>query len=91
MRKEDKSPKCPYCGETLEIKITVNAHWGRKIKKDGTLHKVINRSTGTPTDIIFLKCPKYMCNFYYDVSTTPEKSYPLLDEWIDEHYEEIRF
>ena len=87
----DKRPKCPCCGTALELDIAVKSRWSKKIKKDGTLYKVTNYSTGNPTDIMYLSCPKYGCGFVYNITSTPEKEYPILDEWVDEHYEEIRF
>ena len=91
MNAVDKRPRCPKCNNPLELNVVANAHWSKKIKKDGTLYKTTNYSVGVPTDVMFLSCSKYGCGFSYDVSFTPQVTYPLLDAWIEEHYEEIRF
>lgn len=91
MNNRDNRPICPKCGNPLELSITVMARWSKKIKKDGTLYKTTNYNTGSPTDIMYLSCSKYGCGFNYNVSSTPQIQYPLLEEWVEEHYEEIRF
>lgn len=81
-------PICPDCGADLELGVNIAGMWTRKIKKDGHLHKTVNRCSGYTNGATFLICPK--CNFSYDCE---HASYDIpvkkLDEWISEHLEEI--
>lgn len=62
--------------------------WTRKIKKDGHLHKIINRCTGHVNETSFLICPE--CQFIYDSEyASYDISIKELDDWIAEHLEEI--
>ena len=65
---DDKRPKCPKCENPLVLYVKTNAHWSKKIKKDGSLYKTTNYSIGFPTDILFLACDKYGCGFSYDIT-----------------------
>lgn len=64
--KENKCPKCPECGSPLILSVDTTGVWSRKIKKDGNLHKVINKSFGQPNGASFFECSKYGCGFSYD-------------------------
>lgn len=88
MNKPVNKPMCPECGAELELGIDVAGAWTRKIKKDGNLHKTINRCTGHPNGASYLICPK--CKFSYDCEHASQ-DIPVkeLDEWIHEHLEEI--
>ena len=90
-KKENKCPKCPVCGSPLVFSVNSTGVWSRKIKKDGNLHKVINKSFGQPNGSSFLECTKYGCGFSYDterISHSYNESVPELDEWIEKHGDE---
>ena len=83
--------KCPICREDLVLKMDECISLSRKIKKDGNLHKVINKSErgrvlGTP----YLSCSSIYCDFTYDVEhRSQDKPIKEIDDWIFEHLEEI--
>jgi hypothetical protein len=88
--KENKCPKCPACGSPLILSVDTTGVWSRKIKKDGNLHKVINKSFGQPNGASFFECSKYGCGFSYDTEhASHDEPVPELDTWIEEHRNEI--
>lgn len=82
--------KCPDCGKDLEIEVSTCSTNRRKINKDGSLHKVINRGTGQPYGSTFLVCSDTKCGFAYDTEhASHHEPIKLFDDWISEHLEEI--
>lgn len=76
---------CPICGGQLSLAVRVNTSWSKKIKKDGTLHKVVNTWRGEKTDNYFLECNSLKCGFIYNLTNKnkEQKKYELLDKWFE--------
>lgn len=86
----NKCPECPACGSPLIVSVDTTGTWSRKIKKDGRLYKVINYSVGQPNGPSFLECSNNNCHFSYDTEhASHDEPNPELDEWIEEHREEL--
>ena len=83
--------KCPICGRDLELRVDERISISKKIKKDGGLYKVTNRSEkGEVISEPYLKCASLNCTFIYDVENGyHEKHIEALDNWIQKHLEEI--
>lgn len=80
--------KCPICGNDLELVVDTVGSWMRKINKNGNLHKTINKSIGRPNGASYLECN--ICHYTYDCEhCSKDEQNKQLDEWIDEHYDEI--
>lgn len=86
----NQRPICPECGSPLIVSVDTIGTWSRKINKDGSLHKVINRSSGQPNGPSFLECENRNCNFSYDTEhASHDEHNPSLDSWIEEHRMEL--
>ena len=83
--------KCPECGNDLILCVDECITISKKIRKDGRLYKVTNRSDKGPVhEAPYLKCESMKCNFSYDVEhASHEKPIEALDDWIAEHLDEI--
>lgn len=84
--------KCPYCGCDLELAIEVVGTNYRKIKKDGNLHKTINRCTAKPlyNAASYLKCTNINCVYTYDTEhASNDEPVEEFDIWIKSHLDEI--
>lgn len=83
--------KCPVCGRDLELAVDECITISKKIRKNGELHKVTNRSyRGDVVGAPYLKCESTKCNFSYDVErASHDERIKELDDWIQEHLEEI--
>lgn len=83
--------KCPACGRDLELAVDECITISKKICKNGELHKVTNRSCrGDVVGAPYLKCESMKCNFSYDIEhVSHDKCIKALDDWIQEHLEEI--
>lgn len=87
---ENKQPICPNCGRPLVLSTHTIGIWSRKIKKDGSLYKIINKSCGHPNGISFLQCEKYGCKFSYNIDyASCDEPIPELNAWIENHRKEL--
>lgn len=83
---------CPKCGGQLLFCVKADSSLSRKINKDGRLSKVIHEGTRHLTDIYYLKCDEYRCDFIYNLSY-PENNasdYGELDDWYEEFAEDFK-
>lgn len=88
MAKERKIP-CPICGGQLLFCVKADSSLKRKINKDGRLSKVVHEGYRHLTDIYYLECDEYKCNFIYNLSYPSENqsNYRELDEWYEKYGE----
>ena len=85
---QSKQPLCPNCKNELLLETTVDSTLLRKIKKDGTPSYRIKHIKGDNYGSSQLIC-KY-CYFTYDTEHAVfQEEQSQLDEWIEEHYDEI--
>lgn len=91
MAKERKCA-CPKCGGQLLFCVKAESTIMRKINQDGRLSKVVHQGTKHITDIYYLQCDKYRCDFVYNITypTDAQKNYPELDDWYDEFGEDFK-
>lgn len=83
----DNKYVCPKCGGQLEYYVITEGVRGHKINKNGMLSKQTLRSFGVPTDIYFLRCDKYNCQFKYYL-TNQNLNYEIhedLDSWYKQY------
>lgn len=84
-----KRPLCPICGKELSYNVVVRACKTYKINKNGMISKhskvLIN---GEDSDIIYLRCEDYKCNFYYNLTYKDkcDKIYKDLDDWFEKQF-----
>lgn len=80
---------CPKCGGQLLFGVKAESSLSRKINKDGTLSKVIHQGTRHLTDVYYLQCDEYRCDFLYHLSypSMNKETIDYLEEWYDEQGE----
>lgn len=83
---------CPICGGQLLFCVKADSSLKRKINKDGRLSKVIHEGSRNLTDIFYLECDEYRCNFLYNLSypSMNNSDYQELDEWYEEFGEDFK-
>lgn len=89
---KDRQVPCPVCGGQLLYCVKADSSWKRKINKDGRLSKVLHEGARYITDIYYLECDEYKCNFLYNLSY-PENNtavHPELDNWYEEFGESFK-